>query len=96
MKASKYCEACYVISSCSKIQRNLCFRVEAIMFTDTLGCIQNVKFFRSFINFRGSNLTRILQSSLGGNARTVIICNVTPAEIEQTYSTLNVSNGDRA
>jgi len=35
-------------------------------------------------------LTRILQSSLGGNARTSIICTVSPAQsnVEQTVSTL--------
>ncbi|KAG1682010.1 Centromere-associated protein E [Nymphon striatum] len=47
---------------------------------------------RTFINFRGSNLTRILQSSLGGNARTVIICTVTPAEVDQTHSTLKFAS----
>ena len=40
--------------------------------------------------FRESKLTRILQSSLGGNARTSIICTVSPASsnVEQTVSTL--------
>ena len=40
--------------------------------------------------FRDSKLTRILQSSLGGNARTSIICTVSPAlsNMEQTVSTL--------
>merc|ERR1740129_2334161 len=32
----------------------------------------------SYINFRDSKLTRILQNSLGGNARTAIIATVTP------------------
>ncbi|KAB7497065.1 Centromere-associated protein E [Armadillidium nasatum] len=40
------------------------------------------------INFRDSKLTRILQNSLGGNAKTVIICTVTPANKEQTLSTV--------
>jgi centromeric protein E len=31
------------------------------------------------IPYRNSKLTRILQNSLGGNARTAIICAVTPA-----------------
>ncbi|QQP36665.1 Centromere protein E_ 312kDa, partial [Caligus rogercresseyi] len=43
---------------------------------------------REFVPFRDSKLTRILKSSLGGNARTAIICTVTPAEREQTKSTL--------
>lgn len=41
-----------------------------------------------FVNFRDSKLTRILQSSLGGNALTAIICAVTPASLEETHSTL--------
>ena len=42
------------------------------------------------INYRDSKLTRILQNSLGGNAKTAIICAVTPAAMseEQTISTL--------
>ncbi|MED6181353.1 hypothetical protein PIB30_018686 [Stylosanthes scabra] len=42
------------------------------------------------IPFRDSKLTRILQSSLGGNARTAIICTMSPARIhvEQTRNTL--------
>lgn len=42
----------------------------------------------SYINYRDSKLTRILQASLGGNAMTGIICNITPAANEETYSTL--------
>ncbi|XP_062838529.1 centromere-associated protein E isoform X2 [Anolis carolinensis] len=41
-----------------------------------------------FINYRDSKLTRILQNSLGGNAKTVIICTITPASLEETLSTL--------
>ncbi|GLV46297.1 CENP-meta [Carabus blaptoides fortunei] len=41
-----------------------------------------------FVNFRDSKLTRILQSSLGGNALTAIICAVTPASLDETHSTL--------
>ncbi|XP_064101104.1 centromere-associated protein E-like [Macrobrachium nipponense] len=43
----------------------------------------------AFVNFRDSKLTRILQSSLGGNAKTAIVCNVTPVGIDQTHSTLS-------
>ena len=42
------------------------------------------------IPFRDSKLTRILQSSLGGNAKTAIICTMSPARshVEQTRNTL--------
>lgn len=45
-----------------------------------------------FINYRSSNLTRILQASLGGNANTSIICNITPTAADETASTLNFAN----
>ncbi|XP_035228598.1 LOW QUALITY PROTEIN: kinesin-like protein KIN-7L [Stegodyphus dumicola] len=41
-----------------------------------------------FISYRGSKLTRILQNSLGGNAKTAIICTITPVSIDDTLSTL--------
>uniref|UniRef100_S4RZP6 Kinesin-like protein n=1 Tax=Petromyzon marinus TaxID=7757 RepID=S4RZP6_PETMA len=41
-----------------------------------------------YLNYRDSKLTRILQNSLGGNAKTVILCTVTPAALEETLSTL--------
>lgn len=41
-----------------------------------------------FINYRNSKLTRLLSASLGGNAQTAIICTVTPASVEETFSTL--------
>ncbi|CAM8907105.1 unnamed protein product [Rhodiola kirilowii] len=42
------------------------------------------------INYRDSKLTRILLSSLGGNARTAIICTLSPARshVEQSRNTL--------
>ncbi|KAE9450318.1 hypothetical protein C3L33_17768, partial [Rhododendron williamsianum] len=42
------------------------------------------------IPFRDSKLTRILQSSLGGNAKTAIICTMSPARshVEQSRNTL--------
>ncbi|KAK1357633.1 kinesin-like protein KIN-7G [Heracleum sosnowskyi] len=44
----------------------------------------------SHVPFRDSKLTRILQSSLGGNARTAIICTMSPARghVEQSRNTL--------
>uniref|UniRef100_A0A182WC17 Kinesin motor domain-containing protein n=1 Tax=Anopheles minimus TaxID=112268 RepID=A0A182WC17_9DIPT len=44
---------------------------------------------KQFINYRDSKLTRILQASLGGNAVTSMICNITPAVIDETYYTLS-------
>ncbi|CAM0952586.1 unnamed protein product [Alopecurus aequalis] len=46
------------------------------------------------IPYRDSKLTRILQSSLGGNARTAIICTMSPAHchIEQSRNTLLFAN----
>lgn len=46
--------------------------------------------FRGFTNYRDSKLTRILQNSLGGNAKTVIICTITPVTVDETLSTLQV------
>jgi centromeric protein E len=46
------------------------------------------------INYRDSKLTRILQNSLGGNAKTAVIATVTPAQMseEQTLSTLRFAS----
>ncbi|KAL0482030.1 centromere-associated protein CenpE [Acrasis kona] len=46
------------------------------------------------IPYRDSKLTRILQTALGGNSRTAIICNVTPAPVhfDETHSTLKFAN----
>ncbi|XP_070542706.1 uncharacterized protein [Ptychodera flava] len=44
------------------------------------------------IPYRASKLTRMLQTSLGGNAKTAIICTVTPAAIGQTHSTLQFAS----
>lgn len=42
------------------------------------------------VNYRDSKLTRILQPCLGGNARTAIICTLSPARehVEQSKNTL--------
>uniref|UniRef100_A0A2A4JU00 Kinesin motor domain-containing protein n=1 Tax=Heliothis virescens TaxID=7102 RepID=A0A2A4JU00_HELVI len=47
-------------------------------------------------NYRDSKLTRILQNSLGGNAKTTIICAITPAAVEETISTLQFANRAKA
>nr|ADQ43205.1 kinesin motor family protein [Schrenkiella parvula] len=57
----------------------------------TLGTvIRKLKGKTGHIPFRDSKLTRILQSSLGGNARTAIICTMSPERIhvEQSRNTL--------
>lgn len=51
----------------------------------------SLSLFRGFTNYRDSKLTRILQNSLGGNAKTVIICTITPVALDETLSTLQVS-----
>merc|ERR1719218_287803 len=50
----------------------------------------------SFIPYRDSKLTRLLQDSLGGNTRTVMVANVGPADynFDETLSTLRYA--DRA
>ncbi|KAJ1678465.1 hypothetical protein EV182_003995, partial [Spiromyces aspiralis] len=46
------------------------------------------------VPYRDSKLTRILQTSLGGNARTAIICTITPAAAysDETLSTLKFAS----
>ncbi|XP_063707598.1 uncharacterized protein LOC134836311 [Culicoides brevitarsis] len=45
-----------------------------------------------FIVFRNSKLTRVIQHSLGGNAKSVVICTVSPAEREETRNTLRFAS----
>ena len=44
------------------------------------------------VPYRDSNLTRILQPSLSGNARMAVICCATPSELEETRSTLQFAS----
>jgi kinesin family member 18/19 len=48
----------------------------------------------NFVPYRDSKLTRLLKDSLGGNCRTVMIANISPAEscFEETLNTLKYSN----
>ncbi|TNN33694.1 Kinesin-like protein KIF3B [Liparis tanakae] len=48
----------------------------------------------SHVPYRDSKLTRLLQDSLGGNARTVMVANIGPASynVEETLTTLRYSN----
>lgn len=50
------------------------------------------------IPYRDSKLTRILQNSLGGNARTAIICTITPAamHVDESISTLKFASRAKA
>ncbi|KAJ0962908.1 hypothetical protein J5N97_028030 [Dioscorea zingiberensis] len=54
------------------------------------GCHINRELKSGHIPYRDSKLTRILQLSLGGNARTAIICTMSPAlsHVEQSRNTL--------
>ncbi|KAM3857759.1 centromere-associated protein E-like [Diretmus argenteus] len=45
-----------------------------------------------FLNYRDSKLTLILANSLGGNAKTVIICTITPVALDETLSTLQFAS----
>ena len=48
----------------------------------------------TFVPYRDSKLTRLLQDSLGGNAKTVMIANVGPADYnyDETLNTLRYAN----
>ena len=56
----------------------------------------NINNKNNFIPYRDSKLTRLLKDSLGGNCRTVMIANISPAfsSYEDTYNTLKYA--DRA
>jgi kinesin family protein 18/19 len=49
---------------------------------------------KAFVPYRDSKLTRLLKDSLGGNARTVMIANISPAAnvFEETHNTLKYAN----
>lgn len=53
-------------------------------------CIKKLAEGSKHIPYRDSNMTRILKDSLGGNCRTVMIANISPAErsYNETYNTL--------
>ena len=59
-------------------------------------CEANEKGIKTYIPYRDSKLTRLLKDSLGGNARTVMIANVSPFinSYDDTYNTLKYA--DRA
>ena len=57
-------------------------------------CESNLKGVKKYIPYRDSKLTRLLKDSLGGNSRTVMIANVSPAinTFDDTYNTLKYAN----
>jgi kinesin family protein 18/19 len=57
-------------------------------------CEANEKGIKTYVPYRDSKLTRLLKDSLGGNARTVMIANVSPSIncFDDTYNTLNYAN----
>ena len=57
-------------------------------------CETNLKGVKKYIPYRDSKLTRLLKDSLGGNSRTVMIANVSPAinTFDDTYNTLKYAN----
>ena len=59
-------------------------------------CEANEKGTKNYVPYRDSKLTRLLKDSLGGNARTVMIANVSPFiySFDDTYNTLKYA--DRA
>jgi len=66
--------------------------IKLVFFSNFLGkCIHALTDSKtSYVPFRDSKLTRILQDSLGGNAKTALIVNIGPSlkNIEETLSSL--------
>ena len=60
----------------------------------TLGHVISALVDGKFVPYRNSKLTRLLQDSLGGNAKTVMIANVGPANYncDETLTTLRYAN----
>ncbi|XP_037036474.1 kinesin-like protein KIF18A [Bradysia coprophila] len=60
-------------------------------------CIKKLAEGSKHIPYRDSNMTRILKDSLGGNCKTVMIANVSPAErsYNETYNTLIYASSAR-
>ncbi|XP_067686264.1 centromere-associated protein E-like [Haliotis asinina] len=46
----------------------------------------------SYIGYRDSKLTRILQNALGGNSNTLIICTIAPTSMDESHSTLRFAS----
>ncbi|XP_044009042.1 kinesin-like protein KIF19 isoform X2 [Aphidius gifuensis] len=59
-------------------------------------CITALSVGARYVNYRDSKLTRLLKDALGGNCRTVMIANVSPALIHKEESKNTLMYADRA
>ena len=59
-------------------------------------CISSLSEKKRHIPFRDSKLTRLLQDSLGGNARTALVINISPCDADTSESLSSLSFGQRA
>ena len=55
-----------------------------------------VTFQKTFIPYRDSKLTRVLQESLGGNARTTLVICCSPSSFNEAETKTTLLFGDRA
>ena len=69
----------------SNINRSL------LALTNVINRLSSASGGKTFINFRDSKLTRILQPALGGNSKTAIICTMTQtlANYQESVNTLH-------
>jgi hypothetical protein len=51
---------------------------------------------KTVVPYRDSNLTRILQNALGGNSKTIMICAISPADMNYEESMSTLRYADRA
>ena len=51
---------------------------------------------KAMVPYRDSNLTRILQNALGGNSKTIMICAISPADMNYEESMSTLRYADRA
>jgi hypothetical protein len=51
---------------------------------------------KTVVPYRDSNLTRILQNALGGNSKTIMICAISPADMNYEESLSTLRYADRA
>jgi hypothetical protein len=51
---------------------------------------------KAIVPYRDSNLTRMLQNALGGNSKTIMICAISPADMNFEESLGTLRYADRA